>query len=171
MNNKRQNTENKKRINIFPFAVIGVLIIAALIIFKNYDKIEFKKSEPKVQTKRENNIYNSYKVTSEKVSSDLYYVKVTNVICDALPDRYNKKHYFNMGYTIEAHSKKDAEAVKQAVDASIAEVRRITQNYSTNNIDRPAAMTQLKSVVKSKINNASGKPVAQEVYFSSFLNQ
>lgn len=170
MSKERKETTSKKLVKL----VIWLLVMTAiaLVIWKFYGKIEIKRADfsKAALKKQEPSIYDMYRVKREKKNSQLYYVYINDIYCDAYKLRETDTQcYFKIDIVFEAHNKKDAKAIEEITAQTVNEIRNMMKNYPVIDIDRPSIMAYIKRDLKSKMNNVLKNNAVVEIYFESFL--
>ncbi|MDE7168708.1 MAG: flagellar basal body-associated FliL family protein, partial [Mucispirillum sp.] len=153
--------------------IMLVMTAAALIVWKLYGSINLEKRPVVLPSQKQeiSSIYNRYKLKTEKISSDLYYIKIRDIYCDAQADKYGKPHYFKIDMVLEAGGKNQAKDIEKIVKPIAAEVQNIMKNFPASGIDRPTAMEYVRQSVMKRVNTALGYNAVAKVYFESFLSQ
>lgn len=171
MSKERKDTTFKKLVKLIIWLL--VMTAAALVVWKLYGKLNINYTDfSKVTVKKqEPSIYNMYKVKSEKKNKQLYYVRISDIYCDAYKLRETDiPGYFKIDIVFETHNKKDAEAVKKITAQTVNEIRNMMKNYPIKDIDRASIMAYIKRDLKAKMNNVLKSNAVVEIYFESFLS-
>lgn len=168
--------------------IVGVLVVVAAIIAfwkftpeKEIESMSWDKAAATVRQSRQpnstdlkdpkNDIYKQFKAKTKKAGKDLYYVTIENIYCDAMPNRKKEPHYFRIGVTMQADTKKKAENIQKVQETIVNEVRGIMQNYPAQGLEKIYAMQKIKDNLRANLNIKLGPNTVQAVYMDEFISQ
>ena len=171
---KRNNKSTRKTLKI----IITLLIIATVAIgawkarhIFNFSDTDLGKMFEKKPTTAEKSIYNIYQTKIQKAAGNVYYVKFTEVVCDAAADYDGTPHYFKVDITFETNTLNDAERLAHSKEEVTAALRSVMKDLRLRDYNGRRIMEYTKDHTFTATEKIVGKGAVKGVYFESFLSQ
>lgn len=168
---KKRKKPGKTILTGIIFILCGCLITIIVWKFRSVVQIKDEKIElfnSKKAAKKP--MYDMYKVSTSR-SDEGYYVKFSDVICDAAKDELNKPHYFRIDITFEVATQEGATIMMKAPERIIEPLRSVVANLRPIDISNEKVTNYIKTNAKIAAEKEFGYKSVKGVYFEQLLGQ
>lgn len=168
---KKRKKPGKTIFTVIIFILCACLVTIIVWKFRSVIRLEDKKIELFNSKKAARKpMYDMYKVSSFK-SDEGYYVRFSDVICDAAKDNLNKPHYFRIDITFEVETQENALQLMKAPALIVEPLRAVMANLRPADISNEKVASYIKTNAKIAAEKEFGYRSIKGVYFEQLLGQ